>query len=113
TSTLKPLDQLVYRVRHVMQLHRHAERSRMQTQRVPLTSHPSAPFDDHRQPLRKKFLGKLPLERLNLCADLGTMQVDGESVEPVVGGKTNRSEFDLERPGQSSLARSRQAAHDD
>jgi len=63
---LNPVEENIRWRREVVQLDRSAKGSGPEPQRVPLGLSLSAPFDDHGEAKREKFLRELPLQRLDL-----------------------------------------------
>ena len=86
-----------------MQLNRSPKRARSKSQSIPLGPRPCAPFDDDGETTRKQLQSELPLQRLHLLPHIFTMEIDRESIQPVVGRKANRAEFAFQRRRQRRL----------
>src|SRR5260370_11053438 len=96
-----------------MQLDGGAKGSRPEPQGIPLGSSPGAPLDDDGEAEREELLSELPLQRLDLSAPVLLVEVDGQSIHPVVGGETHRADPAFDPLGKCRLTRAGQTAHDD
>ncbi|MDQ1452152.1 MAG: hypothetical protein QOK38_2018 [Acidobacteriaceae bacterium] len=102
-SALQPLKKHIHRLSQIVQLDSSAKGAGSKPQRIPLGSCPGTPFNDDGESLRKQVLSKLPLQRLNLLANIFAMPVYGKSIQPLVRRKANRSEPAFKRPRKCGL----------
>jgi hypothetical protein len=76
----------------VVKFDRRAKGACPEAERVPLRPGPGAPFDDDGIASRKKILREFPLQSLDLVPHVGAMEIEAESLQPIIGTEANGME---------------------
>ena len=100
---LQPLKKDIHRRSQRMQLNSSAKGAGSKPQRIPLGPRPRTPFDDDSEAQCEEILCELPLQRLDLLADIFAIEVNGQRIQPLIRRKANRAESRFKRLGERSL----------
>lgn len=102
-SALQSLKKNIHRRSQRMQLDSGAKSAGSQAQPIPLGPRPRTPFDDDSEAQCEEILCELPLQRLDLLANIFAIEVNGQCVQPLIWRKANRSESAFQRPRKRGL----------
>jgi hypothetical protein len=102
-SALQPPKKDIHRRSQIVQLDSSAKGASSKPQRIPLGPSPGTPFDDDSEAQGEEILSKLPLQRLDLSANIFAMEVYGKSIQPIIRRKANRAEPAFKRPRERGL----------
>ena len=94
---LQPLKKDIHRRSQRMQLNSGAKGAGSQAQPIPLGPRPRTPFDDDREAQCEEILCELPLQRLDLLANIFAIEASGQRIQPLVRRKANSSESAFQR----------------